>query len=394
MFKKHPASLVKTRGELFIDKENKKCYRTVTEENQKFLTSSLYKEKSGELWINSSKKDSLTFDLEYVDHVIYWTEMTNKQKVDSLIFLCDVLQYLEKHDWTLETHMWNITIKNSKPILLDVGDFLHFKDKNTINHYKFTSICSILKNQVDRHTPIPMSSWIKNGENLVEKIKANISNLEAVKNLIRDHAISDDYNVWDSYDKDNYKTTDQIIKANYLNKKDSTLCDFIKENAPQTVTDLGCNSGKHSLFCGSLGIQTIGIDYAPISIDKATSVAKNLELPCTFISASLLDLEKDYLSLYGQPHERLKSEMAIAPAIIHHLFNQSKNADKVIDIICKFADKKLAIEFIPTTDPYIQGHPNWYTIEQITERLSANQFKVLDIKDSFPDGRKWIFANK
>ena len=120
---RHTSSLAELRGKLFVNKEQRMCVRTSTEENSQILDSTIYELRQNVFWPEIKKIEAGLYEIEYIDHVVYWTEMTNKQIKQCMLFLCDVLEYLSSFGWTLQTHLWNVVLRNGKPFLLDIGDF-------------------------------------------------------------------------------------------------------------------------------------------------------------------------------------------------------------------------------------------------------------------------------
>jgi SAM-dependent methyltransferase len=57
------------------------------------------------------------------------------------------------------------------------------------------------------------------------------------------------------------------------------------------VIDVGCGTGEHSIFLASLGHPTLGVDAAPLAIQKAKAKASSRRSKAEFIVADALDLE-------------------------------------------------------------------------------------------------------
>ncbi len=76
--------------------------------------------------------------------------------------------------------------------------------------------------------------------------------------------------------------------------------------------------------------------------------------------------------------------MLVAPAIIHHLFNQCKSTDKIIEIFNKFAKKYMLIEQIPDT----------VNEKSLLLSLKKYNWKVIEELPSCPHPRKWLLCEK
>ena len=138
-------------------------------------------------------------------------------------------------------------------------------------------------------------------------------------------------NEWNSYHK-NALDIESVLSEPTKGNKGSSLCKFIKQVSPKTMTDLGCNNGVYSFYAALQGCTCIGIDNCQSLIAKANQFSFKNNLSCSFATLNLL---KDPVAwglggAYLSSRERFKSELVIAPAIIHHLFRQCSNIEKVI----------------------------------------------------------------
>ncbi len=392
---RHTSSLAELRGKLFVNKEQRMCVRTSTEENSQVLDSTIYELRQNVFWPEIKKIETGLYEIEYIDHVVYWTEMTNKQIKQCMLFLCDVLEYLNSFGWTLQTHLWNVVLRNGKPFLLDIGDFNIYDPV-----LQRDSLVSMLRQEASPHAPIPMSDWLVDGESVLSEILSidlrldGTKYIKKAKNILASSQTVQQKNYWDNYNKTHYTCRKEILES-VDNAKDGPVCDYVKKHAPKTLTDVGCNSGKHSFYAAIQGVNCIGFDYAAKTIDDANSVAASLDLSCSF---SYVDIFKSRNSSENREsiQERYRSEMVIAPAILHHIFDQSgKDIKKCVELICGFSTKYAAIEFIPHTDESRnRSVADWFTLDQVVSSLEDLGFHIQEIADSYPSGRQWIFAKK
>ena len=86
--------------------------------------------------------------------------------------------------------------------------------------------------------------------------------------------------------------------------------------------------------------------------------------------------------VYGTVYDRFKSHTLIAPAIIHHLYQQCKSTNKIIEIFSKLAKNYMIIEQIPNTVPEIE----------LKNSLEQYNWKVINILNSTPLPRKWLLC--
>jgi len=58
------------------------------------------------------------------------------------------------------------------------------------------------------------------------------------------------------------------------------------------VLDVGCGTGENALYLASLGRRVLGVDFAPIAVERAKEKAAGRGLPAAFLVADALDLGK------------------------------------------------------------------------------------------------------
>ncbi len=140
--------------------------------------------------------------------------------------------------------------------------------------------------------------------------------------------------------------------------KRKTLESYLDQVNPQTVWDLGANTGQFSRIASSRGIPTIAFDIDPAAVEKnyrhmRENGEKNL-LPL------LQDLTNPSSSI-GWDHtereslsERGPVDMAFALALIHHLaISNNVPLDRIAKFLARLC-QNLVIEFVPKQDSQVQ----------------------------------------
>ena len=148
------------------------------------------------------------------------------------------------------------------------------------------------------------------------------------------------------------------------------------------------NNGLYCFGCSTYG-HTVGIDYDKNAINEANELNKKFRTNSTFLQLNVLDEKKLNESFgmngcYGNVIQRFKSELLIAPAIIHHLFDQCKSTDKIIKIFTLFCYKYMFIEQIPNTVPE----------NDLLLSLKKYNWDVITELPSTPFPRKWLLCIK
>lgn len=402
--KKHDACIATQYGWVEIDNNNKLAINCVKSQlHDDILQSDFYKQKENIYWPKveklynyDNKKDDIIsyYKTDYIYNILRYPEFTPFQFKEALIFLCEICLYCEKNNYYLRSHLWNVTFNKGNPILIDIRDFELLKSQSWnsifISHFRET---------LDTHCPVHVKKFVKNYKDIKNRLN-NAGNLNEIKKILADIIpINTNNGNWSNYYKDRLNflkksnSFDDEIYSKITNFKGGSgvptksinLFKYIEDIKPTTIIEMGCNSGLYS-FGASKFSNVIGIDYDINSINEANKINSKLKTSTTFIS---LDLLKPFVSYgldgsYGYPYERFKSELLIAPAIIHHLFKQCNSTDKIIEIFTNFTEKYMLIEQIPeliNTDKLIMS-------------IKKFGYDIVSMEESSPKPRFWIFCKK
>jgi predicted nicotinamide N-methyase len=159
--------------------------------------------------------------------------------------------------------------------------------------------------------------------------------------------------VWvDYYDKD-------IASNEYLKDKKKTVEQWLAEAQPDTVIDLGANTGMFSLIAANHAKHVIALEYDDTCVDRIENDITQKKIgtltalvgDLTEVSPALGLLNQEYLSLIS----RARSEMAMGLALIHHLcIAKNLSMEHVAEMMTQFSTKYAIVEFIPKEDSKVQ----------------------------------------
>jgi SAM-dependent methyltransferase len=173
---------------------------------------------------------------------------------------------------------------------------------------------------------------------------------------------------------------------------------------PETVLDLGSNTGWFSMLAAKLGSSVVAVDLDEASIDRLFAEARRQQAHILPLVANLVrplpalapreydDLEP--VSLIGDskaivlpPDERLQCEMVLALAIVHHLaLGQSHSFDEIASIFGRLATKYLCVEFVELNDQMITSDRGFFP----AYNASPDSFTWY-LKESFITALRWHF---
>ena len=408
------ACFEKQFGFCLINHDDKKAYRFATKECSNFLKSSAYQSKSSDLWIKAThinqkeidyphQPNLELFEVDYIQNVFYWTEMSFFDIKKSLIKLCDICIFLSENNYSIQSHLWNIVLQKGQPILIDLGDFKHGSNKYLI----FETVRSTLRERCEEHH-CPQNFhgkiWAKNYKDVLSRINNLHENINAynaidlskkLKDIILSIKINSEEQYWDSYptQKNIPKDRNDILQyaQNNSGAKSLNLCKIISNEKPSTLIDIGCSRGLYSIYASlSCGTTCTGIDYSHNLVSSANELSKNLNLNNNFAFINLLNFKKyGFKDAYESFLHRFKCEMLIAPAVIHHLSGRGVLLNDIINQWCKITSNCLMIEYISK-----DTLGNQISLDAIKTCLCLNKFSDIKILDSNVADRKWIYAKK
>ena len=208
------------------------------------------------------------------------------------------------------------------------------------------------------------------------------------------------------------------------NNKQRGVYDALTKFRPASVLDLGSNTGWFSMLAAKLGSKVVAVDLDEASIDRLFADARaqkadilplvaNLVRPLpsreakVFADEPSLSQIGDGAPVIAQPNERLKCEMVMALAIVHHLaLGQSHPFDDIASILGGLATKYLCVEFVELNDPMIVGDVGffpaynanrdaftWYSKENFISALGF-QFDKIEEVPSHPETRTLLLCQR
>jgi len=183
--------------------------------------------------------------------------------------------------------------------------------------------------------------------------------------------------------------------------KHISMHQVLSDLRPSSVLDIGSNQGWYSQLAALRGSQVVAFDVDEACITQLYYDTKEKSLPILPLVMDFRNPSPGY-GLCNQwlapATERLKCDMVLALALVHHLvFKQHLNFDQIIDGLSIFPKRWLLVEFIPRDDRYVREwwseKFSWYTLDNFVGALKR-RFHDVKILPSYPEPRVLLLCKK
>ena len=140
--------------------------------------------------------------------------------------------------------------------------------------------------------------------------------------------------------------------------KHAFVADFIHAVAPETVVDLGCNTGNYSRVALQAGAKSVvGFDFDQQALDQAyrTAAAESLDFLPLYLDAANPSPRQGWMQSERDGFaDRVRADAVLALAFEHHLaIGRNVPIDDVVGWIVDIAPNGV-IEFVSKSDPTVQ----------------------------------------
>ena len=204
---------------------------------------------------------------------------------------------------------------------------------------------------------------------------------------------------WSSY----YETFPSFYPTQEWNVKQNSIYGILKRLKYTTLLDVGCNRGWYAQLAAQQGAKVVAFDIDESCISSLYRDTKKNNLS---ILPLCIDFTNPLSSQFIVGHqldnisERLKCDVVLALAIVHHLvFKMNLNFDTIVMELAKLTNNTLIVEFINPDDSFVSEWLQerkgfeWYSLENFINTIKKYYYKV-DLFPSTPDSRVIIMCEK
>jgi SAM-dependent methyltransferase len=204
---------------------------------------------------------------------------------------------------------------------------------------------------------------------------------------------------WSDYmDKNDYS-------QDYFPLKQAFVSATMREERPERVLDVGCNTGHFSAIAARAGASVVAIDYDPVVVGEVwrQANAENLD-----ILPLVVNLARPTPSIGWRNTEcasfldraRGQFDAVLMLGVIHHLLVSERiPLAEVISLAAELTTNALVIEFVAPKDPMFRrltrGHDHLYThlTKEVFEETCCRYFDLVR-SERLDQTSRWLYLMK
>ena len=233
--------------------------------------------------------------------------------------------------------------------------------------------------------------------------------LDALARRLRELDVTPPPSAYSSYYDEKREALSLADPAAFLPKQRAVL-DILRARAPQSVLDIGANTGWFSVLAASLGASVIALEEDEACVDILYRRAKKQDLRILPLKVSFGELTREIRGtggglLYRAGVERLGADVVLVLGLAHHLvLGEGRSIDDVLDVFARLAKRTLVLEFVALDDDKIRADPAFfpslrkfdastYNLETMLQ-AGRRQFVRAEVRGSHPDSRKLLVFDR
>jgi SAM-dependent methyltransferase len=183
--------------------------------------------------------------------------------------------------------------------------------------------------------------------------------------------------------------------------KVKVITECLERLKPKSVLDLGCNTGIFSVLSERTGAKVVSIDSSENCIERLYFVAKKEQRQIIPLVLDVLSPTPAFGFLgrqYQALTERVKSELVLCLALMHHLHISGRQSfQRIAEMMDCFSSKYLLFEYVDMTDDNNSlleaGRSIDYSLESVIENL-ARYFPHIEVLSSDRSTRRILVCSK
>lgn len=204
----------------------------------------------------------------------------------------------------------------------------------------------------------------------------------------------------------------EIYDAARLGAKQKSVLNILNKYKPQSVLDLGANTGWYSFMASYLGSKVCSVEADISCADILFTKAKKKQSPVLVVNSDFTSLtnaifaqENKETPIFRTGLERLGSDLLLVLGLSHHLtLGEGYSIEDMFQILAKLTNKNLVLEFVGLDDDKIVQYPDFfknlkkyngesYNFENF-KAAGLKHFTSMEVFESNPDTRTIMVFTK
>jgi len=184
-------------------------------------------------------------------------------------------------------------------------------------------------------------------------------------------------------------------------KKQDSVGKIVAELGPQSVLDIGANTGQYSKLAAQQGSRVTACELDVAALTRCDELARGEKLNILPLATNVFS-DSPTPGRGGvpcpPPSQRLRSELVMGLAVMHHVVaTQRMPIERVVEILASMGERWLLLEFVRPLKARVGASAvaglDDYTADQL-ERCLTEYFTRITVLPSYPEERKLFLCAK
>lgn len=356
---------------------------------QEFVASEWYNSLMSEGWVPRMEPADICLNgysgdiyrVEEIPYVTHENEWTFAQKIDALIFVCNLNQRLIScgSKWIAnDCNIGQVTFRGAFPVFVDAGGFS------------------------SKHRSMARSKVLADMEKLIGVEALNGAPIEvgeeffgwAASVLERNRGSSVKISTqWDQYASLEGDASLRMSDPRFK-REASFILDWVESlEGCERVVDVGANTGYFAFLFASMGKEVMALDLSEKAIGELYDINRARKLPITCACVNIMK-SGDKVP-YRDWRNRFIGDLAFVSSVTHHIYRSGWGFREQAALWRRLAARYLLVEYIDPQDQYV-GKWNLdedYNREEFESSLRP-EWEILRSSNRHEKARTWYLCER
>ena len=157
--------------------------------------------------------------------------------------------------------------------------------------------------------------------------------------------------------EENTNWSKYYLPSEETDNKQKVISELLDKLKPETMIDIGCNTGRYSEIAARKNIRTVSVDYDEACIERVLARSVQEKLPILPLVMDMVIPTPAFGFLgtqFPSAIERFKSDVVLALAVVHHMHISSRQDFTRIAKLFQILGKKVIVEYVDIEDEMVK----------------------------------------